>query len=243
MLEAASIDVPAVDNPLAYMRDEVWIVVAAYNEELRLRSVLQSLCARYRNVVVVDDGSSDRTSEIAASQPVWRLCHLFNLGQGAALQTGIDFALSRGARYLVTFDADGQHRAEEIDALVEPLRAGKVDLSLGSRFLGEAVNLPWHRYVVLKLGVLFTRIFSRVHVTDTHNGLRAMTRDAAEKMQITQNGMAHASEILDQIRRHHLRFAEVPVTIHYSDESLAKGQSSWGALRIGMQFLLGRLIR
>src|SRR5262249_51249012 len=130
---------PAASN------DDVWVVVAAYNEGERLGKTLQSLCRRYANVGVVDDGSPDDTGAVAARHPVWVLRHIVNLGQGAALQTGLRFALQRGASYLVTFDADGQHATEEIERLVGPIRGGAVDVVLGSRFLGQAVGLPWAR--------------------------------------------------------------------------------------------------
>jgi glycosyltransferase involved in cell wall biosynthesis len=222
---------------------DVWIVIAAYNEGRRLGDTLSGLCRHYANVAVVDDGSRDNTSAVAMRHPVWVLRHAINCGQGAALQTGIDFAVRHGAGILVTFDADGQHSPDDIPELLEPIRARLADVALGSRFLGKTVGLPWTRWLVLKLGVLFTRVFSRIRVTDTHNGLRALSRSAAQQIRITQNRMAHASEILDQIRQHGLRFCEVPVTIHYSQATLEKGQSSWNALRIVGQLLLGRFIR
>jgi glycosyltransferase involved in cell wall biosynthesis len=222
--------------------DDVWVVVAAYNEGERLGRTLQSLCRHYAHVVVVDDGSRDDTSAVAAHYSVWVLRHIINLGQGAALQTGLRFALEGGAAFLVTFDADGQHSPEEIEQLVEPVRQGRFDVALGSRFLGLTVGLPWARWLVLKLGVLFTWVFSRVRVTDVHNGLRAFSRKAAEQLRIRHNRMAHASEILDQIREQGLRYGEVPVTIHYSAETMAKGQSSWNALRIVAQLCLGRFV-
>jgi glycosyltransferase involved in cell wall biosynthesis len=208
-----------------------------------LDQTLQELCRLDVNVVVVDDGSGDDTVAVARQHPVWVLRHIVNCGQGAALQTGLTFALAQGAEVLVTFDADGQHATEEIERLVAPIRAGHFDVVLGSRFLGQTVGLPWGRWLVLKLGVLFTWVFSQVRITDTHNGLRAFSRRAAQQIQIRQNRMAHASEILDQIREKGLRYDEVPVTIHYSRETLAKGQSSWHALRIAGQLLLGRMVR
>lgn len=225
------------------MNDDVWIVMPAYNESNRIGRTLEKVCARYSNVVVVDDGSRDDTVENILLHPVWCLRHLFNLGQGAALQTGLSFALRQGAQIIVTFDSDGQHDVAEVARLVEPVRAGEVDVALGSRFLGESVNMPWTRWLVLKLGVLFTRVVSQIHVTDTHNGLRAFSRKAAEAIHIVQNRMAHASEILDQIRERGLTFREVPVTIHYSEDTMAKGQSSWNALRIVSQLLLGRMVK
>ncbi len=222
---------------------DVWIVVAAYGEGPRLRRALEPLCARWSNVVVVDDGSLDDTFEEAMGLPVWVLRHPVNCGQGAALQTGIDFALARGAQVIVTFDADGQHDPADVEKLVAPVLAGEVQVALGSRFLGEAVDMPASRRLVLKLGVLFTRVFSRIAVTDTHNGLRALSRDAARKIRIQQDRMAHASDLLDQVHVHRLSYREVPVTIRYTSDSLEKGQGNWNAFRIVGQLILGRFVR
>jgi glycosyltransferase involved in cell wall biosynthesis len=224
--------------------DNLWIVIAAYNEGRRIADTLRELREHgYANLVVVDDGSRDDTGAQALGGGAHVLRHVINLGQGAALQTGIRFALLQGAGCVVTFDADGQHCPEEIPRLIEPICAGRVDVALGSRFLGRAENIPLTRKLILKAGVLFSRLFSRIKVTDTHNGFRAMSRRAAETIRITQNRMAHASEILDQLRLQDLSFCEVPVTIRYSAETLAKGQSSWNAVRIAAQFLLGRMVR
>ncbi|OHB78186.1 MAG: family 2 glycosyl transferase [Planctomycetes bacterium RBG_16_64_10] len=222
---------------------DVWVVVPAYNEALRLDATLAALGSHYRNVVVVDDGSTDATRTVAMGHGVWHLRHLFNCGQGAALQTGIDFALRQGARIVVTFDADGQHQVEDVARLLAPIRAGRADIALGSRFLGSAPGLPWSRWLMLKLGVLFTRLFSGLPVTDTHNGLRAFSHDAAARIRITLAGMAHASEIIEQIRQHRLRWCEVPVTIRYDEETLNKGQSSWNGLRIVARLVMGRIVR
>jgi glycosyltransferase involved in cell wall biosynthesis len=226
--------------------ERIFVVVPAYNEAARLGATLQGLCAQgvgAREVVVVDDGSSDATADVALAHPVWLLRHPVNCGQGAALATGIEFALARGATAVVTFDADGQHDPAEIERLLQPLREGRADVALGSRFLGVAPGMPWTRRLVLKAGVLFTRLFSGVRVTDAHNGLRALSRQAAERIRLTQPRMAHASELLDQLRQLHLRHVEVPVTIRYTAATLQKGQSSWGAVKIVGELLLGRLIR
>jgi glycosyltransferase involved in cell wall biosynthesis len=229
--------------PAPHLAKAVWVIVAAYNEGRRLGATLAGLCRDYPNVVVVDDGSRDDTGAAALKHPVWLLQHVINCGQGAALQTGIDFALAKGAQVLVTFDGDGQHDPNDIPALAAPVCSGEADVALGSRFLGHAEGLPPSRRLLLKLGVLFTRVFSGIKVSDTHNGFRAMSRAAAERIRITQNRMAHASEILDQIQRHGLRFVEIPVRIKYSPETLAKGQSSWNAIKIVGELFLGRLIR
>jgi glycosyltransferase involved in cell wall biosynthesis len=221
-----------------------WIVVAAFNEGRRLAPALRSLAGHgYRNIVVVDDGSWDDTHQVALAEGTWALRHLMNCGQGAALQTGIAFALRKGAHYVVTFDGDGQHSASEIGLLLKPLAEGTADVALGSRFLGRAIDMPATRRLVLKGGVLFTRVVSRIRVTDAHNGFRAFSREAASRLKITQNRMAHASEILDQIVQQRLRYVEVPVTIRYAAETTAKGQSSWNAVGIVVQYFLGRLVR
>jgi glycosyltransferase involved in cell wall biosynthesis len=219
-----------------------WLVIAAYNEGERLDRTLRQVCSLPVQVVVVDDGSRDHTHDVALRHSVWALRHRINRGQGAALQTGIDFALRQGAEIIVTFDADGQHCTEDLEAIIEPVRSGRADVALGSRFLGKAVGLRVSRWLVLKLGVLFTRLVSGIRVSDTHNGFRAFSRRAAQKLHITQDRMAHASEILDRIVAEQLRFCEVPVTIRYSAETLHKGQSSWNAVKIAGELLLGRLI-
>jgi glycosyltransferase involved in cell wall biosynthesis len=192
---------------------------------------------------VVDDGSTDETAAVALAHDVWVLRHLINRGQGAAIQTGIDFALGRGAAILVTFDADGQHAAGDVELLLEPIRQGAADIALGSRFLGRAEGMPQGRWLILKLGVVFTRVVSRVRVTDTHNGLRALSAAAARRLRITQDRMAHASEILDEIHRLGLRYREVPVTVRYTAGTLAKGQPSGNALAIAGQILFSRFLR
>ena len=225
------------------MSDSVWILIPAYNEGRRLERTLEALRAYRPRIVVVDDGSTDDTFDAACRHTVHVLRHPFNLGQGAALQTAIDYALGQGAVYLVTFDADGQHSADEIERMLDPARRGAADVVLGSRFLGQAIGISASRRLVLQLGVVFTRIFSKMRVTDTHNGFRVLTRAAASQIRLTHNGMAHASELLDQVRLLGLRYVEVPVTVTYSQDTTAKGQRSWNALKIVGQLLLGRMMR
>jgi glycosyltransferase involved in cell wall biosynthesis len=219
--------------------EAVHVVIAAFNEAKRVGETVSGVRAHYPNVTVVDDGSRDATAEIAAGNGARVLRHLINRGQGAALKTGIEGALSRGAEVIVTFDADGQHRVEDISPLLAVLEAG-YDVALGSRFLGHAGEVPWGRRIVLKLGVLFTRVVSGLRVTDTHNGLRALSRHAAETIELREDRMAHASEILDEIARHELRCREVPTRVEYTAYSRAKGQRSSAALLIAFDFLVGR---
>lgn len=224
------------------LRRSTFLVVPAYNEGPALEGVVRELRTDFPNVIVVDDGSDDDTFEVAHRCASFVLRHLINRGQGAALQTGITFALARGARFVVTFDADGQHRVDDIHVLLAPILDGECDITMGSRFLGNAENIPSSRRRVLQLAVLFTRIFNRVQLTDAHNGLRAFSRRAAEKIDITLDRMAHASEIIDQIRDSGLPFREVPVQIRYTEYSLRKAQSARSAVWIALQYLLKKVL-
>lgn len=225
----------------AMMNDpRIFFVIPAYNEAGCVGNVIRHVRNQYPNVVVVDDGSADNTAIEAREAGAVVLVHLINRGQGAALKTGIDFALDAGADIIVTFDSDGQHRLEDVEALIEPVRSGVCDVALGSRFLNSETQVPPMRRLTLKLGVLFTRVVSRINVTDTHNGFRALSRKAAGLIQIRQDRMAHASEILDEISRLKLRFREVPTRILYTEYSKAKGQRSSAAFRIVWDFLIGK---
>jgi len=221
----------------------VWVVVPAYNEEQTIGRVVSELRSDGHTVVVVDDGSRDKTAEIARQSGAIVLRHALNLGQGGALQTGIAFCLKANARYICTFDADGQHRAEDVRILWERLVSGQYDIVLGSRFLGQAQGISQSRRLLLKTAVFFTRLHSRLRLTDTHNGLRLMTAQSAARLTLKQLGMAHASEILDQISVLNLKYSEVPVTVLYTDYSKSKGQSALASIGILIELTIGRMLK
>jgi glycosyltransferase involved in cell wall biosynthesis len=221
----------------------VWVVIAAYNEAGVIARVVADVKRRGYPVVLVDDGSADATADLAEEAGALVIRHPVNLGQGAALQTGIDFALNEGADAIVTFDADGQHRASEIAGMVDALAQNDADFVLGSRFLGGTVDLPPSRRLLLKAATSFTRMTSGLAVTDTHNGLRAMTRRGAGAIRLRQNRMAHASEFLNQVAASGLKYVEAPVTIEYSRYSLEKGQKLSDSLSILVDLSAQRLHR
>jgi polyprenyl-phospho-N-acetylgalactosaminyl synthase len=223
--------------------DGVWVVIAAFNEQQAIGPVVRELAKRYPRIIVVDDGSRDDTAGEARAAGAVVMRHLINLGQGAALQTGIDFAVAQQARLIVTFDADGQHDPDEISRLIAALEERKVDIACGSRFLGNTENMSLLRRIVLRLATLFTFVTTGLRVTDAHNGFRVMTREAARKIRLRQNRMAHASEIIHQISEHDLTWTEVPVTIRYTEYSLRKGQGLGNALNILIDLAVGRLHR
>jgi glycosyltransferase involved in cell wall biosynthesis len=217
-----------------------WIVIPAFREALVVRGTVEGLGGTGARILVVDDGSGDGTGVEALAGGATVLTHIANLGQGASLQTGIDFAILHGAQYIFTFDADGQHVAESLAVMAETMRASGADVVLGSRWLGRVETMPFPRAVMLRLAVVFTRLHSGLQVTDTHNGLRLFTRAAAQRIRITQARMAHASEILEKIGAYKLRFAEAPVTVRYTQYSLRKGQKISGMFRVLLDIFYAR---
>ena len=219
---------------------QLWVVVPAFNEGQVIGGVVGGLRSAHRDVVVVDDCSTDATGAAAAAAGAVVVRHPVNLGQGAALQTGISYALERGADCIVTFDADGQHRVEDIAVLIDVQARTGADVILGSRFLGQSENMPPLRRAVLKLAAFVTRRTTGLPLTDAHNGLRLFTRTAAQRLRITQDRMAHASEITHQIRALGLSVAEAPVTIVYTEYSLHKGQTLGNAFNIVAELIAAR---
>lgn len=220
-----------------------WIVIAAFNEETKIFEVVSEVRERGYDVVVVDDCSLDATAERAQQAKAHVCRHVINLGQGAALQTGIDYALRQGADFVVTFDADGQHDPEDLAAICAPVISGHADAVLGSRFLHEASarRVPPVRRRVLQFAAFLTRITGGLSLTDAHNGFRCFSRKAALALDIRQNRMAHASEIVSWLSSAKLRVTEIPVTIRYTEYSLAKGQSLFNSFNIIWESLTGRL--
>uniref|UniRef100_UPI0037C6C70A glycosyltransferase family 2 protein n=1 Tax=Nocardioides terrisoli TaxID=3388267 RepID=UPI0037C6C70A len=215
-----------------------------YNEATAVGAVVAELRHSFDHVVCVDDGSTDDSARVATAAGATVLRHPINLGMGAALQTGFSYALRNGAPdWIVTFDADGQHRVTDAVHMVERARREAVDLVLGSRFLGgPSTTMPATRRAVLRGAVHFTRVTSGLRVSDAHNGLRVLSRRAVGELRITMSGMAHASEILDQVAARGLSWVEHPVTVDYTDYSRGKGQSNLNAINISLD-LIGKRLR
>jgi glycosyltransferase involved in cell wall biosynthesis len=220
-----------------------FVVVPAYNEAPVLGEVLDDLQRTNPSVriVVVDDGSTDETSTVASARRVHVLRHVVNLGQGAALRTGFDYALAAGAEIVVTFDADGQMDARDVAAVVEPIALGECDVTFGTRFSQQRPEgLGRARRALLLAALVFTRLTTGLAVTDVHNGFRALHRKALEAASLEQNRMAHASEIVHEVARLRLRWKEVPVRIRYTEYSKRKGQTLSAALDVVLDLLSAR---
>lgn len=223
------------DSPIP---SDVWVVVPAHDEGAVIRETVAGLGQLGTHVLVVDDGSEDATASAARAAGARVLRHPVNVGQGAAIQTGFDFAVSRGARVLVSFDADGQHRAEDIPRLLAALDSG-ADVALGSRFAGRIEGASPGRVLFLRIVVRISNALSGLRLTDAHCGLRAFRASAAPVLRLTQPRMAHASEFLRHVRKNALRVIEVPITVRYTPYSQNKGQRPRDALRILFDLLFG----
>ena len=220
------------------------VVIPAYNESSVITTVVNSLLQKGFTVIVVDDGSDPPLSSLIHNMPVYFLKHRANLGQGAALQTGFDYAKRLDPELVISFDADGQHGSSCIDSLIEPILNNQADIVLGSRFLTSTnETLPLSKKLVLQVARGINYLFSGLMLSDAHNGLRAFNRKALDKITITENRMAHASEIIFEIRKHGLRYKEVPVQIIYTDYSRQKGQSSWDSIKILFDLILHKLFK
>jgi polyprenyl-phospho-N-acetylgalactosaminyl synthase len=219
--------------------NDTWVVIPLYNEEKVIGDVVTQVRTVFPQVVCVDDGSSDRSAEVAATAGARVVHHPMNLGQGAALQTGFEYALADPAMmYVITFDADGQHQISDAIGMVERLRTGEADVVFGSRFLDERSKPGFAKKLVLRAAVGYTNLTTRTRLTDAHNGLRAIRRPVVEQLDLTQNRMAHASELVAQIGASKAKYVEHPVHILYSDYSKAKGQSLWNSVNILADLIL-----
>ena len=219
---------------------DTWVVIPAFNEAPVIGGVVAGVRTLFPYVLVVDDASTDNTAALARAAGAYTATHPLNLGQGAALQTGFEAALARGARYVVTFDADGQHDPSDAAAMVDRAREEDLAFVLGSRFRdGAHAQVGIVKRAMLRLGALVARLRTGMALTDTHNGLRVIRADALTHVHLTHARMAHASQIVSQLAACGLPGAEHPVTISYTDYSRAKGQPLLNSVNIAVDLALG----
>ncbi|AZG47480.1 glycosyltransferase family 2 protein [Gordonia insulae] len=229
----------------ATSNDDVWLVIPVFNEAEVIRRVASDAAKTFPNIVCVDDGSRDDSTGEIIKAGVRLVRHPVNLGQGAAIQTGVEYARAQpGAKYFVTFDADGQHRVEDVVAMIDRLRTEPVDIVVGTRFAeGRSESVPFVRRMALRTIVFLSPRTRRMGLTDAHNGLRAFNKTVADQLDLMMSGMSHASEFVALIDHHHWRVTEQPVTILYTDYSRAKGQSLINGVNIVADGLLHTRMR
>ena len=224
----------------------IWIIVPAFNEEQVIGDVVAGLRSVFANVVCVDDGSRDATADVALRAGANVVPHPVNLGQGAAIQTGVEYARSQpGATLFATFDADGQHRVADLVSMIERISRGDADVVIGTRFSSAATaHTPPLKRLILRAAAWLSPSSRRLGLTDAHNGLRVFNRTVADHLNLTMSGMSHAGEFIKLIDENHWRVVEMPVEILYTDYSLSKGQPLLNGVNIVFDgFLRGRMRR
>lgn len=216
-----------------------WVIIPLYNEEQIISEVITGLKPFFDHILCIDDGSNDKSVSEALNAGALVAVHPINLGQGAALQTGFEIALlDPEMTEIVTFDADGQHSPSDAASMVDLLRNKSLDVVIGSRFLDSRTNVSFLKKLVLKLAAAVSRLTSGMHLTDAHNGLRVINRSTLSKLHITQNRMAHATEIIELISELNVSWAEFPTHITYTDYSKSKGQSLLNAINIFIDLII-----
>ncbi|QIM15865.1 glycosyltransferase family 2 protein [Leucobacter insecticola] len=232
----------SMNSPSAHaesmLNNDAWVVIPLFNEAQVIGEVVQGLRGLFAQVVCIDDGSNDESGTIARAAGARIVRHPINLGQGAALQTGFEYALERGAHYVVTFDADGQHRVEDALEMLNRARNEGLAIVYGSRFLDNRTRPGLLKKIVLKTAVWVTNLTTRTRLTDAHNGLRVIRNDALNLIKLRQDRMAHGTEIVVQLGRTGLPYAEHPVEVIYSDYSKAKGQSLLNSVNILIDLII-----
>jgi glycosyltransferase involved in cell wall biosynthesis len=226
---------------------DVWIIIPAFNEASVIGDVISDVRAVFDHVVCVDDGSRDDTGDVAFRAGAHAVRHPVNLGQGAAIQTGVEYARRQpGATVFATFDADGQHRVKDVIRMIDRLSTDDVDLVVGTRFADPGVvsHTPLLKRLVLRSAAALSPRSRKLGLTDAHNGLRVFNKKVADGLNITMNGMSHANEIIMLVAENHWRVAEMPVEVLYTEYSRSKGQPLLNGINIIFDgFLRGRIPR
>lgn len=222
-------------------RNDIFVVVPAYNEEKTVSTIIEGIAREGYNVLLVNDGSKDNTLNFAIESKrkyhdnIFIVSHVINRGLGAALKTGMVASLNKGAKYVLTFDADGQHEISDIAKVVEPLQEGKADACIGARPLKDMpISKSFANFVMNFL----TLIFYGRNVKDSQSGLRAFTADAASQINIVSSGYAVSSEFIKEISDKNLRLAEVTITTIYTPETQHKGTDAIVGLKILFKMIL-----
>lgn len=217
----------------------IFVVIPAFNEQKKIGRVIRDLFEHgYTNLVVVDDGSADDTFVQAQSAGAIVLRHQVNRGQGASLQTGNEYALNAGAKVIVHFDADGQFNPKDIIGAIDLLNSHNLDAVLGSRFLDKRSDIPFFKkFFILPISRLINNFVTGLKLSDVHNGFRVLSATAAQKIKITQDGMAHNSQIPKLIKEHKLSYQEYPVEVFYEEN----GQGIGGGFKILYDLLVDKI--
>ncbi|WP_409201074.1 glycosyltransferase family 2 protein [Methanobrevibacter sp. DSM 116169] len=221
-------------------KESIYVIIPAYNEESRVGKVLKEVSKLGYKIIVVNDGSSDNTlnilKEVQKEFPhnIFVLSHVINRGAGAATRTGLDAALKHNPKYLVTFDADGQHDPQDIEKVCIPLINGDAEAVIGARPFDD---MPKSKEFANTVMTILTQLFYKVKVKDSQTGFRAFTSNAARKLNIEAQGYIISSEFIKEIHRNHLKFEEVTIKTIYTDETQKKGTNAIVGIKIMLRMI------
>ncbi len=207
------------------MIDDVFILIPVYNEESKIKDVVSSLQPHFKNIIVVNDGSDDSTKDILDTLDVILINHFLNLGQGAAISSGLSFIKNIDrAKAVVTFDADGQHSVEDALNFANEIISCEEDIIFGSRFIENQKNIPFFKRFVLRFVTIVSNAITNMKLTDSHNGLKAFKTRCLDRITIDIDGFAFESEITNLVSKSNLSYKEMPTNTIYSEYSMKKGQ-------------------
>lgn len=214
-------------------------VIPAFNEEKTIGNIVRGTLSCADEVLVVNDGSSDRTLEIARDLGAKVLDLRVNCGLGSALRTGIKAALARGADIIVTLDADGQHNPSDIKKIIEPILKNEADVVIGVRT--EMGGMPVKRQLANYIANLITFFLFGIWVKDSQSGFRAFGKRAVELIDLKTSRMEVSSEIISEIKNKNLRLVEISIKPIYTDYSMSKGQNFFVGIETALKLFLRRL--
>ncbi len=220
--------------------------IPAYNEAEHVNDVICKTLKHTDEVIVVDDGSTDKTIQIAEESGAIVIVHSENRGYGEAIKSCFEVAKSNAADILVILDGDGQHNPNEIPRLLEPILRGEADMVIGSRFITNEHNMPKYRKFGIRIITLLWNFGSRVKVSDAQSGFRAQSRKVFEILPLSEKGMSISIEILEKARRKRVIIKEVPISCSYVPSTLNPKAIRHGlavalsVFRIRLKFFLRR---
>ena len=212
---------------------DIYVVVPAFNEQKVIKDIINSLLKKFSNVIVVNDGSNDRTLEIINDLDIKVLSHEINLGVGAAVQTGFDYVSKiPNAKAVITFDADGQHLVDDAVAMAKEILICDEGIIFGTRFPKHSKNIPKVKRFALKLIAKITDLVTGVTLTDAHNGLKAYKISTIKELELQFSSYSYESELITQVAKKKIDYKEMSTDIKYTSYSIKKGQKLLNGLLI-----------